>query len=76
MTEIQEAIAEIETARITLYKLASMIEQRTGKACQYVQVQRIKEGGKCEYAIGRAILEIRDSLRSVPSQSQIAMQTA
>lgn len=50
--EWQGIIAELEARDWTIYKIATRL------GVQYLQVQRLKEGGRAEYAIGAALLEL------------------
>lgn len=74
--DFRKIIAEIEESGVTLYKLALMMHR------QYVQIQRIKETGRCQHYEGEMLLEIhreivpRVSLQIVPRPQAIMMQSA
>lgn len=75
-------VVAIENAGVSLYKLAAIIETHIGRKFQYIQVKRIKLTGVCDKDVGDVIEEYfienvpRETLRGVPSNPTMMMQTA
>lgn len=53
-TEWPKLIGELNAAGITPYKLTQMLNE-SGCRCQFVQIQRLMNGGRAEYHIGTLI---------------------
>jgi hypothetical protein len=80
--QIRQMVKEIEESGVSLYKLAAFIEPYIKRPFQYVQIERIKETGRCEHDVGEAIIDLyvsivpRKTLQIVPRAPTQMMQYA
>lgn len=73
MTDFRPIIADLDAKGFGVNKIAMRI------GCQFIQIQRIKDGGKfVAYDIGIALIALHNEvcLTSVPQGSATDMQTA
>lgn len=81
MNVFQDLIAELEAAGWTVNKIAAEL-RRQGFDYQYIQIQRVKEGGRVVYPLDFLLAQLHTAqceqslLTIVPRPSAISMQMA
>lgn len=81
MTIFQEIITELEAAGWTVNKIAAQLRE-WGFDYQYIQIQRVKEGGRVVYPLDLLLQNLHKAecassvLTIVPRNKPIAMQSA